>query len=88
MVTFKLIKRTDTVIQYEYIPENDKAKKAGIIEIDIKADSVGVIQVAEEDIYINTNQYKYYWYATHAIDKICEKYNRGVILEEGYAMWY
>mgnify|MGYP003414232101 CR=1 FL=1 len=31
---------------------------------------------------------KYYWYASHAINKINKAYEDGHILEEGMAAWY
>lgn len=44
--------------------------------------------LTEEEWPIETEDIGYYWYADHAISKIIEAYEKGIILEKGSAAWY
>lgn len=49
MVTFKLKEKRDNRFIYEYFPEGDFTKNAGIIVVDTVAESVFIEKVAERD---------------------------------------
>ena len=53
-VTFILKEKTDNKFVYEYFPEGDFSKKAGIIIVDTASESVWVEKVAEEDFECHT----------------------------------
>lgn len=54
MVKFILKEKTDNKFVYEYFPEGDFSKKAGIIIVDTASESVWVEKVAEEDFERHT----------------------------------
>lgn len=49
MVTFRLLYKTETEIRYEYYPEDDKNSIAGLIEINVAEDTIGLLRPAERD---------------------------------------
>lgn len=48
----------------------------------------GEASLSEDELPTATEDCKYYRYASYVISKISEAYNRGIILENGMAMWY
>ena len=54
MVKFILKEKTDNKFVYEYFPEGDFSKKAGIIIVDTASESIWVEKVAEEDFECHT----------------------------------
>lgn len=45
-------------------------------------------ELTEEDWQIATEDISYYWFADHAISKIIESYNNGIVIEKGKSAWY
>ena len=121
MVKFKFKEKTDKKICYEYFPEGDFSKGAGIIIVDTVAKSVCVEKVAEEDFERHTTAAElndmrnainltraengepplteeelptategssWYYYANHAIDRLCDLFNNGEEPAEGTVAWY
>ncbi len=120
MVKFKLKEKTDNQFIYEYFPEGDFTKKAGIIVVDTVVESIFIEKVAEGDferratakelneLRDSVNEMRaengepplteeewpsakedssWYYYANHAIDKLCDSFNSGEELTEGMAAW-
>ena len=54
MVKFKLKEKTDNKYTYEYFPEADFSKGAGLIIVDLCAEIVFVEKVAEKDFLRRT----------------------------------
>ena len=54
MVKFQLKEKTDNRFIYEYFPQGDFSKEAGIIIIDTVSESVWIEKVAEEDFECHT----------------------------------
>lgn len=48
----------------------------------------GEPDLSEEELPVATEDSEYYWYASHALNKIAKAYDEGTILEEGMAAWY
>ena len=48
----------------------------------------GEPQLTEEELPTATEDEVFYCYASHAISKIKEAYEKGCVLEEGMAAWY
>ncbi len=121
MVKFRLKEKNDNKYTYEYFPQGDFSKEAGIIIVDTVAESVWVEKVAEDDFERHTaadelndmrnaiNEMRaengmpplteeelptategssWYYYANHAIDKLCDLFNSGEEPTEGMAAWY
>ena len=44
--------------------------------------------LSEEELPTATEDSKYYWYASHAINKINKAYEEGCVLQEGTVVWY
>lgn len=44
--------------------------------------------LSEEELPIATEDSQYYQYASHAINKIAEAYEKGTVLEKGTVVWY
>ena len=121
MVKFILKEKTDNKFVYEYFPEGDFSKEAGIIIVDTVAESVWVEKVAEEDFQRHTTAdelndmrnainemraengepplteeelptategSKWYYYANHAINRLCDLFNNGEEPTEGTVAWY
>lgn len=121
MVKFRLKKRDDNRYTYEYFPEGDFSKKAGIIIVDTVAEHVWVEKIAEEDFECHTTAdelndmrntinemraengepplteeelptatkgSRWYYYANHAIKRLCDMFNAGKEPTEDIAVWY
>ena len=121
IVKFILKEKTDNKFVYEYFPEGDFSKKAGIIIVDTASESVWVEKVAEEDFECHTTAdefndmrnaingmqaengepplteeelptategSKWYYYANHAINRLCDLFNNGEEPTEGTVAWY
>ena len=121
MVKFILKEKIGTTFTYEYFPEDDTSKEAGIIVVDVSAGSVNIEKVAEKDFECFTsveelnemrdaiNEMRkengkpplteeecsstpedsaWYFYADHAINKLCDLFNNGEEPTEGVSMWY
>lgn len=86
VVVFELLGKENGIIKYQYYPENNREKAAGIIEIDIWRETIDVVIPAAEDFSRKGSMS--YWYANHAIEKIATAYEKGEILEKGSAIWY
>ena len=121
MVKFKLKEKAGNKFYYEYFPEGDFSKEAGIIIVDTVAESVWVEKDAEEDFECHTSANKlndmrnaineirtenggpplteeelpvategsrWYYYADHAINRLCDLFNNGEEPTEGTVAWY
>ena len=90
MVYYYLIKQTDELIEYEYYPENRKEKKPGVITIDVIAETIRVTVPAENDVesYAEEFNERWWYYGNHALRKICDDYNNGVVKDWGTVAWY
>ena len=93
MVSFSILHRTDEQIMYEYYPENRKDKQPGIITIDMRAEKIGIATPAEDDFECcercaDEFDVRWWWYGSHAIRRICEDYNNGLIKDSGIVAWY
>ena len=121
MVKFKLKEKSDNQFIYEYFPEGDFTKNAGIIVVDTGVESVFIKKVAEGDferratakemneLRDSVNEMRaengepllteeewpsakesssWYYYANHAIDKLCDLFNNGEEPTQGTVAWY
>ena len=121
MVKFRLKEKIGNTYTYEYFPEGDFSKEAGIIIVDTAVESVWVEKDAEEDLERHTtanelndmrkaiNEMRvengepplteeelptategssWYYYANHAINRLCDLFNSGEEPTEGTVAWY
>ena len=121
MVKFKLKEKIKNKLIYEYFPDGDFSKEAGIIIVDIEVESVWVEKVAKEDFECHTSAdelndmrnainemraengkpplteeelptatkgSRWYFYANHAINRLCDLFNNGEEPTEGTVAWY
>ena len=121
MVKFKLKEKTNNQFMYEYFPEGDFSKEAGVIIVNTTTESVWVDKAAgedfechtaaddlndmrnainnmraengeplltEEELPTSTEDSNWYYYANHAINKLCDLFNGGDEPTEGMAAWY
>lgn len=55
MVKFKRKEKTDNKYAYEYFPEGDFSKHAGLICVDVEAESIWIERIAEDDFECHTS---------------------------------
>ncbi len=58
MVRYYLIKNKNNLLTYEYYPEDDKKKEAGLIVANLKDNEIEIVKVAEGDygLYISAEE--------------------------------
>ena len=90
MVNYYLKENTDEKVIYEYYPEDDKSKQAGIITIDKINEKIQLTRVAEQDSESYAPEFNERWwrYYDHAQRQIVRDYNNGEIKDYGMVAWY
>ena len=90
MVFYYLLTQTGELIEYEYYPENRKEKKPGVITIDVIKETIRVTVPAEGDGEYHAEEFneRWWYYGNHALHKIRDDYNSGVVKDWGMVAWY
>ena len=68
--------------------DNDFEKRIRKVELNRFRNTLVEINSNNEIVPDATEDIKYYWYADKVLNEIREKYDEGIILEEGMVVWY
>lgn len=119
MVTFQLIFKDKSAYLYEYFPDGDTSKKGGVIKLDMIAETISIVEIAEGDFLriVDTEELKesrnslnelckeeglpllseedfsteeelrWYYYGSHALNRIWKDFSNGNLRDQGTVMW-